>query len=285
MKKIVTIFVVVVACFQATTIFSSSGQSIFRIGPSGGASDKRIFLELPELGKYFIEDGVLVRFSKGIFNHTHLLTDELILLGSLILQHQQENVKLAKKFLNKISAKLKQKRSYTTPSAKRSSLQNKKVSKIEAFFAEVGRSCFSSQQIISPDQSLNQGVVQPVPPPSPHSDPSLVVPLIHNSGSCELVSTEQSSQQSDKAEVIIKTQLSAVSIAVTGGIGLASVLALDAMVRKERSLLVRGVLRGKAWARTVWLWVTGKNNTTQPAVTQAEVQRLAKKLAEEYTPN
>ena len=60
-----------------------------------------------------------------------------------------------------------------------------------------------------------------------------------------------------------------------------SALALDAMVRKERSLLVRGVLRGKVWARRLWLWITGQNDV-KPAITAAEVRQLAKKLAEEY---
>jgi len=291
MKKMVTIFVVVVACFQATTIFSASGQSIFRTGPSGWPSDKRIFVELPEVNqqaaakKYFIEDNVLVRFKKWNLNHTHLLTDELIPLGRLILAHQEENSALARQFLLLISRALENKSSYTTPSAKRNTLQQKKAAEIESFIADLSKASGVNPNDSSSDKSLNKPLSPPVtPPPSPLPAPSLVEQPIANPGCCELVSTEPSGQQSDQPEVVIKTRWSALSIAVAGGIGLASALAVDAMVRKERSLLVRGVLRGKAWARTLWLWITGKNNNGQPAVTQAEVQRLAKKLAEEYTP-
>ena len=273
----------------------------FELGkPKGKESDPRTFFRYNSVW-YVIENGQCFRYRARLLNQ-ELTKEELTKLSGAIA--------LESSFMcgDSVTEALK----CTVQQAKISLSEKKEL--IESIDQAELTPPKESQKGLTGEAGTPGGALDPAPPnlehlspmPSSPSPPALcqlvanqplaqpfdrpLVPLA--AGDPSLAAPEPAMPEPAAAEPTHSTltpaqpqvgrqRFSPLAILSTGSIAMVSALALDAMVRKERSLLVRGVLRGKVWARRLWLWITGQNDV-KPAITAAEVRQLAKKLAEEY---
>ncbi len=92
---------------------------------------------------------------------------------------------------------------------------------------------------------------------------SFIPSVEQNVGVCYLgtgVDTRSVKQAPESLPIVAKNQI---DFLLVTGIAIASAAVLDAALRKERSWLVRGVVKGKVLATKLWGWLTGHKTSTQ----------------------